>query len=97
MDEFKGDVDRQQATKSSGWVKLLRTVAIVGIVLGCLLSVLTGAGIMLSAGTLAAVVVGLLVMIVGSLMAFISAASIMIFLDMATDVKAIRAAEERRR
>lgn len=83
--------------KTTGWVKLLRAMAYVEIAAGCLLSVLLGIAVAFGSKTVGAgsVLVGLLVIAVGVLLSFVGAASIMVFLDLADDVRAIRAAGER--
>ena len=84
--------------KTSGWVKLLRVMAYVEIAAGCLLSLCMGLAVAFGsqdAGAMS-VVLGLLVIAVGVLVSFVGAAAIMIFLDMADDVRAIRNAAEHR-
>ena len=83
--------------KTTGWVKLLRIIAYVEIAAGCLLSAVLGVAIAFGSQDPGAmsVLVGLLVVAVGVLLSFVGAASIMIFLDIADDVRAIRRASER--
>lgn len=97
MDNNLNTEGRPQQVPASGWVKLLRFVAYAGIVLGCLLSLIVGAGVVLASRDARTILVGLVIVACGVLLSFVNAATIMIFLDLATDVKAIRAAEERRR
>lgn len=84
--------------KTSGWVTLLRIVAYVEIAAGCLLSVILGISVMFGAQAPGAlgVVLGLLVIVVGVLLSFIGAASIMVLLGAAEDVHVIRVMAERK-
>ncbi len=98
MDNYTDREDRQPSVKASGWVTLLRVVAIINIVLGCLLSLILGVGVMLSGQVpgFLGVLLGLLIMGAGVLLSFVNAATIMVFLNMAADIRTIRAAAERR-
>ena len=71
---------------SSSWATLLRSVIYIFLAID-ILAALAG-GIALIAGGQA--VLGLVVLVVGCMMALISAAGIMVFLDMAVDVSRIR-------
>lgn len=91
----------QGKIKTSGWVTLLRVMAYIQIVLGCLLSVFLGIGIMfgtvqVNGTSVAAVAVGLLVLVVGVLLSFLSAALTMVLLGAAEDLHVIRVLTERR-
>lgn len=91
-------MDRSR-TRSSFWVKILRFVAYVTIVCGCLVSLIAGVGIALGASSenqVAAVVVGILIFLFGTFLSLVGSASIMVFLDMANDLRAIRGQMERR-
>ena len=69
----------------SGWVSLLRTMAVIVLIAG-IISALAG-GITLMA---VHVLLGLVVLVLGVLVSFISVATVMIFLGLASDVRESR-------
>ena len=73
------------ASSSSGWISALRAFVYVVLVVGILGSLIAGLVILGDAPA-----VGLLIMIGGIIVSILSAAAVMVFLDMATDVRAIR-------
>lgn len=70
----------------SGWVSFLRTLSIIQIVLGCIVSVVLG----VTLGALLGGVAGFAIALVGFLLSFGSAAMTMVFLDIAADIRSIR-------
>lgn len=80
-------------SKSTFWVKLLRFAAYFTIVCGCLLSLLAGCLFIFGADAehrALGIVVGIAIILVGSLLSLLGSAAIMVYLDMANDVRAIR-------
>lgn len=83
----------EKKSDSSIWVKLLRIVAYAAIICGCLMSLLIGCILIFRAdpaNRAAGILVGLAIIIGGVVASFLSAAAIMVFLDMASDLRAIR-------
>ena len=70
----------------SGWVSFLRTISIIQIVLGCLVSIILGVTLSVFLGN----VTGFAIALVGFLLSFGSAAMLMVFLDIAADIRSIR-------
>ena len=92
-------MSEKKKSGSSFWVKLLRFVAYASIVCGCLLSVVIGLIFILRAdpqNRAAGILVGLVIMIGGAIMSPLGSAAIMVFLDMANDLRAIRNRVEER-
>lgn len=84
-DENAQETDASNETSSIGWVSLLRAVAAIAIVVGIIASIAAG----ITIGEESAVL-GFLVAAGGSLFTLILNAAVMIFLDMADDIRAIR-------
>ena len=93
--------------KPSGWVTLLRVMAIIQVVGGCLLSVILGAAVIYTgvesarygaAGAAGSgIVVGVLIMALGVLLSFVSAAMTFVLMGMAEDIHAMRVMQEEKR
>lgn len=93
--------------KPSGWVTLLRVMAIIQIVAGCLLSVFLGVAMIIAGvegsryGAAGAAgggsVVGVLIMALGVLLSFVSAAMTFVLMGMAEDIHAMRVMQEEKR
>lgn len=75
----------QYSSGSSGWIRILRTTVMLVLVLGMLGGIISGVGLMENAPG-----IGLLVIILTIPIALVSASGIMVFLDMAEDIRAIR-------
>ena len=78
---------------STIWIKLLRIVAYVSIACGCLMSLFVGFIVILRTAPdnrFLGILLGLVVMAIGAILSVLSAAAIMVFLDMAVDLRAIR-------
>ena len=85
--------ENKKQSKSSFWVKLMRFMAYAGIVCGCLFSLILGCTLIFRGdpdNRVLAVIVGLLIIAVGALLSLLGAAAVMVFLDMANDLRAIR-------
>ena len=83
----------KSVSRSSFWVKLMRTVAYVTIICGCLASLLFGCIMIFFADAdhrTAGILVGITIIVVGSLLSLLGSAGIMVFLDMASDLRTIR-------
>ncbi len=77
---------------SSKWIQILKTISIIWLVVGILASLICGIMFMLDKR----VGLGLLVIIAGGSVSFIVAATCMVFLDMAADVRRIRGLLEKK-
>ena len=77
---------------SSKWIQILKTVSIMWLVVGILASLIYGIMFMLGKR----VGLGLLVIIAGGSVSFVVAAAVMVFLDMAADVRKIRGMLEKK-
>ncbi len=83
----------KNAFHSSFWVKLLRFVAYASIICGCLFSLIIGCIFIFRAdpaNRAAGILVGIAVIVIGSVASLLGSAGIMVFLDMASDLRAIR-------
>lgn len=83
---------------STIWIKLLRIVAYVSIACGCLMSLFVGFLVILRTAPdnrFLGILLGLVVMAIGAILSVLSAAAIMVFLDMAIDLRAIRGRVDR--
>ena len=89
----------QEKIKPSGWVTLLRVMAYVQVVLGCVASAIGGIVIIYTSVTTrvpSGIAVGLLVLVLGVLLSFVGAAMTMVLMGIAEDVHAVRVMAERR-
>lgn len=78
---------------ASFWVTLLRVVAYAAIICGCLLSLIIGCVMIFGADAdhrTAGILVGIAIIVLGSVFSLLGSAGIMVFLDMASDLRAIR-------
>lgn len=79
---------------SSFWVKIMRFAAYANIVCGCLVAVIVGAVVIISGTSgnhpVLGVVMGLLSVVIGVFFSLLGSAAIMVFLDMANDIRCIR-------
>ena len=81
---------QKESVSSSMWVSVLRGVAWAVIIIGILASIIGGVTLMSRQGLL-----GLVVIILGCAVSVLSVAGIMVFLDMADDLRTIRSLVER--
>lgn len=80
-----------EVSDNSGWNSLLRGVAIINLVVTCIGALIIG----IAVTTLLGGFTGLIIAAVLMLFAFVSTGAIMIFLDMSSDIRAIRRAVEK--
>ena len=80
-------------TKNNGWNNLLRSIMGIYLTLLCVGIFIIGFNIGRSTGSTA---LGLVIIVLGILLAFISVAAVMVFLDMSSDIRAIRQILERK-
>ena len=86
-------MSEKKRSDSTIWVKMLRFVAYACIVCGCLVSLFIGFLLILRAAPenrLLAILLGIVIIVVGSVFSMLGSASIMVYLDMASDLRAIR-------
>lgn len=83
----------EKRSGSSFWIKLLRTVAYLAIICGCMLSLIIGFVMIFGADAdhrATGILVGIAIIVLGSVFSLLGSAGIMVFLDMANDLRAIR-------
>lgn len=86
-------MSEKPVSRSSFWVKLMRTVAYLTIICGCLASLIFGCILIFFADAdhrTTGILVGITIIVVGSLLSLLGSAGIMVFLDMASDLRIIR-------
>jgi uncharacterized Zn finger protein (UPF0148 family) len=88
------DYPEEDRAKPSGWIKFLKTVAMIWMVVSMLGSIIYG---LIVAIKYERVGLGLLTIAVGCILTLVIAASVMVFLEMAEDVRGIRGILERRK
>ena len=86
-------MSEKKVSRSSFWGKLLRVVAYATIICGCLFSLLLGCIFIFRAdpeNRTAGILVGIAIIVIGSVASLLSSAGIMVFLDIAIDLRVIR-------
>lgn len=84
-EEEKNPPEEEFKTNDGGWIAMLRTLAWVEIIGGCIVSLILG--VVLGQGSAA---LGVVVTLLGFLLFFVINAAFMVFLNLASDVRAIR-------
>ena len=86
-------MSEKKVSRSSFWVKLLRTVAYLAIICGCLMSLIIGCVMIFGADAdhrTTGILVGIAIIVIGIVCNLLAASGIMVFLDMASDLRTIR-------
>ena len=84
----------EKSAQPSGWIRFLKAVAMIWMVVSMLCSIIYG---LIVAIKYEKIGLGLLAIAVGCILALVIAAAVMVFLEMAEDVRGIRGILEKRR
>ena len=92
-DAKKSLPEDDSSTRSSGWIKMLKAIAIIWMIASMLASTAYGIVLMIEYDKTG---LGVLSIAVGCFLALIITAAVMVFLDMAADVRRIRGMLEKK-